>query len=137
MITDPYFSINRGADRLLEQYKLHGSLVVAFDFDDTIYDYHKKGFTYPKVVSLLLECQELGMTLIMLTTTEDENHYKENLAYCKSLGLDVKYVNTGPVMPKARKPFFNVYLDDKAGLRQAYDMLNHVVQVIKKQGEMK
>ena len=132
MLTDPYFSTDRNVDRLLEQYKLHGSLIVATDFDDTLFDYHKKGFDYPKVVELLLLCQAMGFTLIMLTTVEDESKLVDNVKYCKLLGLDIKYVNEGPIMPKARKPFFNIYLDDKAGLGQAYDILNQTVNLIKR-----
>lgn len=129
--TDPYFSTQLGIDRLLEQYSIHKSLIVAFDFDDTIFDYHKKGYTYPRVVELLKECQDLGFTLIMLTTTESDQHLVENVKYCEGLGLHITYVNTGPVMPKAVKPFFNVYLDDKAGLSQAYEILYKTITQIK------
>lgn len=139
MIEDPYFSTERCVERLYEQYKIHGSLIVAFDFDDTIFDYHKKGFSYPKIVELLRECQALGFTLIMLTTTESDLQLDMNHDYCNSLGISVAWINEGPVMPKARKPFFNVYLDDKAGLEQAYQILKETVEQIKgsKNGENK
>jgi len=78
MIADPYFSTERGVERLLEQYERHKNLIVAFDFDDTIYDYHKKGHTYPKVVGLLQECARLGFTLIMLSTKEDARELEAN-----------------------------------------------------------
>lgn len=132
MLTDPYFSTDRSVDRLLEQYRLHKTLIVATDYDDTIYDYHKKGFSYPKVIELLLQCQSLNFTLVMLTTVEDESKLKDNVEYCAKLGLRIKYVNEGPIMPKAKKPFFNIYLDDKAGLGQAYDILNQTVQLIRR-----
>lgn len=128
-IKDPYFDTQRGVDRLVEQYQLHKSLIVAFDFDDTVYDYHKKGFEYPEVAGLLLRCQALGFTLIMLTTTESMD-YSNARSYCLSLGLKVDWVNQGPVMPRAIKPFFNAYLDDKAGLKQAYDILSGAVKAI-------
>lgn len=133
MNQDPYFSTELGVQRLLEQYHIHKNLIVAFDFDDTIFDYHKKGFTYPKVVELLLECQSLGFTLVMLTTTENDQHLIENVKYCERLGLHIAYVNTGPVMPKAVKPFFNVYLDDKAGLHQAYEILSTTIKLIQQE----
>lgn len=132
MLTDPYFSTDRNVDRLLEQYKLHGKLIVAFDFDDTIFDYHKKGYAYPKVVELLKLCNVMGFTLIMLSTKEDEEELGTNLDYCKKIGLGDVWVNSGPIMPKARKPFFNIYLDDKAGLGQAYEILNQTVNLIKR-----
>jgi MoaA/NifB/PqqE/SkfB family radical SAM enzyme len=134
MLTDPYFSTDRNVDRLLEQYKLHGKLIVAFDFDDTIYDYHKKGHDYPKVVELLKLCSAMGFTMIMFSTKEDEKELDENANYCEELGITEIWINCGPIMPDAKKPFYNIYLDDKAGLAQAYDILNQTVQLIKRQG---
>lgn len=132
--SDPYFSTVRGVERLMEQYRLHKTLIVAMDYDDTIFDYHKKGYSYPKVIKLLLECQKLGFTLIMLSTKEDPEELRENVSHCAELGLRIKYINEGPIMPKAKKPFFNIYLDDKAGLAQAYDILNQTVQLIRRPG---
>jgi len=137
MLTDPYFSTDRNVDRLLEQYKLHGKLIVAFDFDDTIYDYHKKGYGYDKVRMLLLQCHNIGFSLIMLSTKEDDGELqanKEEAACIIGIPPKVIWVNEGPIMPKAKKPFFNIYLDDKAGLGQAYDILNQTVQLIRRQG---
>lgn len=135
-MNDPYFSTLTCVNKLLDQYALHKSLIVAFDFDDTIFDYFKKGYRYPMVIDLLYRCQELGFTLIMLTTKESDDSSFQ-VEYCESLGIFVKYVNEGPVMPKARKPFFNVYLDDKAGLRQAYEILEIVVDRIEYRNRQK
>lgn len=136
-IADPYFDTDRCVARLMEQYELHKNLIVAFDFDDTVYDYHKKGFYYPKVVGALRRCQDMGFTLIMLTTSELDEQLSMNRDYCHDvLGLSIVWINQGPVMPKARKPFFNVYLDDKAGLEQAYETLSRTLDKIQK-GESK
>ncbi len=40
---DFYLKPGNSRRRLLEEYKRYGSLVIAFDFDDTVYDFHKKG----------------------------------------------------------------------------------------------
>ena len=130
VIEDPYFDTDRCVTRLVEQYELHKSLLVAFDFDDTIFDFHKKGFEYPKVVELLLRCQKMGFTLIMLTTTESDEQLDMNQDYCEHLGINVRWVNKGPVMPRAVKPFFNAYLDDKAGLAQAHETLTRALDKI-------
>ena len=70
--------------------------------------------------------------MIMLSTKEDPEELKENAKYCDLLGIKQPFINEGPIMPKAKKPFFNIYLDDKAGLGQAYDILNQTVQLIKR-----
>jgi len=59
-MSDPYLSQTSCIDRLFNDYKAHKSLLVAFDFDDTVFDYHKKGYTYKAVTDLLLKCQDMG-----------------------------------------------------------------------------
>ena len=36
--------------RLLEEYKKYGELIVAFDYDNTIFDYHNNGGDYSCVI---------------------------------------------------------------------------------------
>jgi hypothetical protein len=130
-VSDPYFSTDRCVDRLLDWYNLHKKLIVAFDFDDTVWDFHRKGFECPKVLELLRQCQAAGFTLIMFTTDEDPENIKWKVKYCSENGLNVTYVNESPVMPLAKKPFYNILLDDKAGLGQAYEALTKAMQCIK------
>ena len=130
-VSDPYFSTDRSVDRLLDQYEKNKNLIVAFDFDDTIYDYHKKGYEYKKVMELLRMCQAYKMTLIMFTTDEDLLNIEWKKKFCKDYGLTITYVNESPIMPKAKKPFYNILLDDKAGLGQAYEILNQTMTRIK------
>lgn len=46
--------------RLLEEYKKYGELIVAFDYDNTIFDYHNNGGDYSCVIELLKRCARLG-----------------------------------------------------------------------------
>ena len=39
---DPYLDNNLCVDRLVENWKQHGKIIIAFDFDNTIYDYYGK-----------------------------------------------------------------------------------------------
>lgn len=47
--------------RLLEEYKKYGKLIVAFDYDNTIFDYHNNGGDYSCVIELLKRCARLGL----------------------------------------------------------------------------
>jgi hypothetical protein len=38
-----YLNVENSLSRLWNEYKEHGSLVVAYDFDDTFHDYNKMG----------------------------------------------------------------------------------------------
>ena len=62
--------------RLLEEYHRYGKLIVAFDFDNTIYDYHNDGGDYSEVIKLLRDCSKLGFELVLFTTEEYKKNYK-------------------------------------------------------------
>lgn len=73
------YSIEQQVERLRSEVAAHGSLFVAFDFDNTIFDYHNQGFDYSGVISLLRRCSEMGHKMILLTSNEDE----EKLAFIR------------------------------------------------------
>lgn len=66
--------------RLLEEYKKYG---VAFDYDNTIFDYHNNGGDYSCVIELLKRCARLGFELVLFTCDEDisESHRKSTIVY--------------------------------------------------------
>lgn len=118
--------------RLLEEYHRYGKLIVAFDFDNTIYDYHNDGGDYSEVIKLLRDCSKLGFELVLFTTEEDYDklltkvHKVDrilNTCNCK--------VNISSVFSKAKKPYYNILLDDRAGLEESYEILKYVVDEIK------
>lgn len=52
----------------------------------------------------------------------------------KLLGLDEDfelYTNESPVFPNSEKPYYNILLDDRAGLEESYEILKYVVDEIK------
>ena len=128
----PFLSPQRCIDRLVEDYLKHKNLIIAFDFDNTIYDYHKTGEDFSEVADLLKECSDLGLTLILYTAQEEKSEIDWRVKYCEDLGLKVSYVNESPVMKESKKPYFNILLDDRAGLDSTYYQLNDAFQIIKK-----
>ena len=116
-------------ERLMEEYRKHKKLIVAFDFDDTVFDFHKKGRTYKNVIKLLQDCKALGFVLTLFTDMY-EGKREIALAYCAEHGITPDYINGTPAgMPfgHAGKPYYNILLDDRAGLRQAFRTLQLVV----------
>ncbi len=128
VISDPYFDTELCAQKLFEQYKKHNDLLIAYDFDDTLHDYHKKGFEFPKVVEILRECSELGLTMILYTGNEDIRSIRE---YLKSQSIRTDYLNCSPIESHKKKPYFNLLLDNNAGLGQAYEILRLTLDRIK------
>lgn len=115
--------------RLRKDYLEHGSLFVAFDYDNTIFDYHNQGINYDKIVDLLRICKSLGFTMILFTGNEGEqlNVIKEDLIN-RNIPFDL--INENPLM-KTRKPYYNILLDDRAGLFEAYENLKKLTDDIR------
>jgi hypothetical protein len=114
--------------RLRKDYLEHGSLFVAFDFDNTVFDYHNQGINYDQIVELLRTCKALGFTLILFTGNEglQLDVIKQDLQ-----NRDIPYdlINENPIM-KTRKPYYNILLDDRAGLLEAYQHLKKLTDEI-------
>ena len=47
--------------------------------------------------------------------------FKED--YTDRLGIRVDYINSSPVFKDMGKPYFNIFLDDRAGLSASYNIL--------------
>jgi len=112
--------------RLYEEYHKYGSLSIGVDFDNTIYDYHKKGYKYDRVINLLQRAQDLGMKLHIFSANPDPLFIK---AHCEEIGLIIEGINTDGVKLgwDSRKPFYSILLDDRAGLISAYEDLSMLV----------
>ncbi len=128
---DYYLDIENSTNRLIDEYIKYNSLVIAFDFDDTVYDFHKKGRIYSEVVSLLQTLKSINCYLICWTGQEDLDFVK---TYLIENRIPFDAINENPPFHKStsRKVYANAYLDDRAGLRQVYDELNNVTKILSK-----
>lgn len=116
--------------RLREDYLKHGSLFVAFDYDNTVYDYHGKGIDYSDIINLLIECNKLGFKLILFSANRGHKLVSA-LENIDSMGIEVDYVNENPTMNTGKKPYFNILLDDRAGLKESYKYLKQLIDEIR------
>lgn len=115
--------------RLYEEYKHHGSLAIGVDFDNTLYDFHKKGYKYETVISLCVRAQALGMKIHIFTANPDHLLVQE---HCAKKGIQIEGINTCGVKLgwESRKPFYSLLLDDRAGLISAVEDLERLVNVL-------
>ena len=116
-------------ERLKKDYLEHKSLFVAYDYDNTVFDYHNQGINYEKIIKLLRVCKSLNFILILFTGNEGEqleiikkDLIKRNIPY--------HLINENPLM-KTRKPYYNILLDDRAGLKEAYYNLKKLTNEIR------
>lgn len=132
-----YLNNQMVVDRLKKEYQQHGSLIIGFDFDCTIFDYHNEGLELEPVKELLRKCSKLGFTMCLysLSLSETAMNLEAKAAWCKeNLGFSPDYINSSPALPPhlqntshTPKPFFSILLDDRAGLVSAYEALIQVL----------
>jgi hypothetical protein len=111
--------------RLKREYDEHGKLVIAFDFDNTIYDYHLQGLDMQDTILALALTHRLGNEVFCFTANNDHKLVKE---------VSLKMLNFVPKINESsldhlfgsRKPFFSLLLDDRAGLNCALRTLNQI-----------
>mgnify|MGYP003625970845 CR=1 FL=1 len=128
---DFYLNTENSFNRLLEEYNQHQSIVVAFDFDDTVYDFHKKGRLYDEVIELLRGLKSINCYLICWTGQQELDFVA---TYLRQNSIPFDTINENPPFYKSesKKIYANAYLDDRAGLKQVYDELNQLVLHVKK-----
>lgn len=131
-MNDPYIHNNLCVNRLYKEYQTHGKLIVALDFDDTIYDFHKEGHVYSRVEWIIKRCQNLGFYIVLFTGTAKEK-WPSQIEYLGKKGIHVTFVNQNPIpLPFGNdgKIYYNILLDDRAGLGQSLKILNEVLNRI-------
>jgi len=128
---DFYLNPLNSSNRLIDEYQRYGSITIAYDFDDTVYDFHKKGRIYDQVISLLSELKSINCFLICWTGQEDIAFVND---YLIKNNIPFNTINENPPFYKStsKKVYANAYLDDRAGLKQVYDELTYLVKIAKK-----
>lgn len=126
---DEYLVPHANFKRLYEEFKQYGSLSIGVDFDNTVNDYHKKGYTYPVVSQLLRRARKLGMAIHVFSANPDVDLIRRRMT---ELGIGIEGINTDGVKLgwESRKPFYSILLDDRAGLISAVDDLSMLVNVL-------
>ncbi|ADO59890.1 hypothetical protein [Paenibacillus polymyxa] len=128
---DYYLEDRNVINRLIREWKQYGRLVIAYDFDNTVFDYHGEGHSYENIVKLLRDCKEEGAYLIVFTSRRDE----ELPFVCKYLNdkhIPYDSINEQPPFLnfEGRKIYYNILLDDRAGLQSAFSSLCAALQYV-------
>jgi len=122
---DTYMKQDNVVQRLVNEYNLHGDLVVAYDFDNTVYDYHNMGDEYHRVIELIKKLGQIkGIELIVWTGSRKEKYgwIKE---WLNENDIPFNKINENPYFFKSDSPkiFYSILLDDRAGLESSYNAL--------------
>lgn len=128
---DSYSNNVLAVARLVEEYKKYNSLIIAFDFDSTLFDLYETGLNTDKVRYLAeVCCKESSIKTILWTTVPDEWSLVYKKALCKEWGLSFDYYNESPTTNNSRKPHMSLLLDDRAGLGSAIEILDKTLTIL-------
>lgn len=121
-------SLNKDVQRIFHEWTIYSKIVIAVDFDDTIYPWkYSTQKKCDKIINLLKWCKVTGC-YIMIHTTSNHDRYSEIEKYCKKKGLKIDSINSNPKeldLPYGNegKPFYNWQLCDRSGLDYATKVL--------------
>lgn len=116
------------AERLLNEYRKYDRLIVGIDFDNTIKPIDPNN-SCNDVITLLQRCsQDSKIVLCLWSISTNKDEEKSKLDHCAKIGIKIDYVGSSPYqIGSGPKQFFNVLLDDRAGLESAYYNLKYVL----------
>lgn len=127
-MNDPYISSETQIDRLVNEWVKYGRLIVAYDFDNTVFDYHNKNYSFPAVINQLNTLGRMGCYMICFTSCDNSrfpeirSYLRENSIPCHGINIDSEIVPF-----KGRKIYYNVFYDDRSGLGQVVDIMGTVM----------
>lgn len=127
---DPYTYTHYALLRLEKEYQQHGKIIVAFDFDGTIFDFHNEGYIFPRVVKVLQLIKPYAH-LVVYTCSKEERYpfIHKHLDECGILYDSINEVPKHLNVPKGGKMYYNILLDDRAGLGQTLDILEEFIRM--------
>ncbi len=126
-------------DRMVDEYKKYPHYIIAVDHDDTIEKWHSDG-EHEMVRRLVRDCKTyLDAYIIIFTANRDENHVKSfwkehSLPFDKineNSPIALEYFEKMKYEKEPRKIYYNVLLDDKAGLSNVYYCLQELIDLVK------
>lgn len=129
--------VNRYKDRLYQEWTQHGKVVIGVDYDDTISPWKFKDseslMFIDKTIQLLKVAKQTGAYIVIFTACAPDRH-SEIKDYCKKQGLDIDSINSNPIeLPygKHGKIFANIFIDDRAGIHEALEILEDTMYKIR------
>ena len=112
-------------ERLEEEWRTYGKIIIACDYDDTISPWKMQNRDFKRVFEVLKVAKETGAFIVIFTACK-EDRYPEITNYCLDNGLVIDGINKTPIdLPYGndKKIYANVFIDDRAGLNESLNIL--------------
>jgi hypothetical protein len=128
---DTFFNDEPLLEKLKHHYTKNGRIIIAYDFDDTVAPTYMSK-SCDDVIKILKDMRPYA-SFICFTSNERPEKAKSYLKE-KDIPCDAFNDNVDWMMERyghMRKVYFHILLDDKAGLGQAYRILNKFLEWLK------
>lgn len=125
--------INKYTERLFNEWKKHGKIIISVDYDDTIFYWgldNKED--RDRTINLVQLAQTIGAYVTIFTASNPERHL-EIQQHCESINLPIDSINKNCIdLPYGNngKIYYNINLCDRSGLIQALDILEGAINRI-------
>jgi hydroxymethylpyrimidine pyrophosphatase-like HAD family hydrolase len=116
---------------------MYGKIIIAVDFDDTLYPWGVLGNENDRAntIKLVKKATQVGAYIVIFTAS-DKERYNEIIKYCKALGITIDSINQNPIdLPfgnNGGKIFYNHNLCDRSGLNGSLRILKKALNQYKK-----
>ena len=127
---DPFMNRERVKNRLKSEFERYGKLIIAYDFDYTVHSYKDEDYTYEFVSNLLREWRPYSHLIVFSASPESRFGYIKKYLDNKNIPYDT--INSEIIERNyTRKVYYNVFLDDRAGLGETAEILYEILEEIK------
>jgi hypothetical protein len=115
-------------NQLIDVYEKHGKIIIGVDFDDTVFPFNKSVANINRcneVVEIVRDLKPYSIICLWSVADAKSLVYKEHIM--DLYGIKPDYVNDSPLnnWGDSKKVYFNIQLDDKAGLNETLQVLKN------------
>lgn len=130
---------NKYLTRLYQEWKQYGKVIIGVSFDNTISPWKFKDKEslekIDKTIQILRVAHETGAYIVIFDSGSPDRH-EEIQSYCEKVRLPIDTINKTPFdIPegygKDGKIYANIFLDDRAGLNEALDLLETAMYMVR------
>lgn len=128
---DPFTHKEMVKKRWKTELEKYGKLIIAFDFDYTVHNYREEdNFAYDVVMQLLRDWRPYAHFIVFTASPEERYPYIKD--YLKENNIPYDKINEDILERNyTRKIYYNVFLDDRAGLGEVVEILTELLEEIK------
>lgn len=122
-------------NRLINEWRQHGKIIIAVDYDSTISYWPTIENTedIDKTIKLLQIAHETGAHIVIFTACK-QDRFQDIQKHCEDKRIPISGINIQPLQIQYgnnNKIYANVFLDDRAGLNEALLILEAAMYVIR------